>query len=169
MLKALNCKCEIVKNFSPAWFASVMGTGVLAITTMFYSGFIPILKEVAKWLFYLNVGLFFILLIPWTLRWLLFKNEALKDLNHPIISNFYATIAIGMLVLAADFIIIGKNLFIGKIFWFIGAFLTLFFGIVTPFMMFKGEHVKIEHINPCLLYTSPSPRDGLLSRMPSSA
>ena len=23
--------------------------------------------------------------------------------------------------------------------------------------------------NPCLLYTSPSPRDGLLSRMPSSA
>ena len=26
-----------------------------------------------------------------------------------------------------------------------------------------------NHINSCLLYTSPSPRDGLLSRMPSSA
>ena len=26
-----------------------------------------------------------------------------------------------------------------------------------------------ELINDCLLYTSPSPRDGLLSRMPSSA
>ena len=26
-----------------------------------------------------------------------------------------------------------------------------------------------EHANFCLLYTSPSPRDGLLSRMPSSA
>ena len=26
-----------------------------------------------------------------------------------------------------------------------------------------------EKPNPCLLYTSPSPRDGLLSRMPSSA
>ena len=26
-----------------------------------------------------------------------------------------------------------------------------------------------EFIYPCLLYTSPSPRDGLLSRMPSSA
>ena len=24
-------------------------------------------------------------------------------------------------------------------------------------------------VTPCLLYTSPSPRDGLLSRMPSSA
>ena len=28
-----------------------------------------------------------------------------------------------------------------------------------------GEHEPF----PCLLYTSPSPRDGLLSRMPSSA
>ena len=28
---------------------------------------------------------------------------------------------------------------------------------------------KIEGRNPCLLYTSPSPRDATLSRMPSSA
>ena len=28
---------------------------------------------------------------------------------------------------------------------------------------------NIRAIIPCLLYTSPSPRDGLLSRMPSSA
>ena len=27
----------------------------------------------------------------------------------------------------------------------------------------------IDYFNHCLLYTSPSPRDGLLSRMPSSA
>ena len=31
----------------------------------------------------------------------------------------------------------------------------------------KGINVLLEQ--PCLLYTSPSPRDGLLSRMPSSA
>ena len=32
----------------------------------------------------------------------------------------------------------------------------------------KGDtHIDLHHT--CLLYTSPSPRDGLLSRMPSSA
>ena len=33
------------------------------------------------------------------------------------------------------------------------------------------HHVNIStaRVNVCLLYTSPSPRDGLLSRMPSSA
>ena len=31
------------------------------------------------------------------------------------------------------------------------------------------EEMAIEQRDVCLLYTSPSPRDGLLSRMPSSA
>ena len=30
-------------------------------------------------------------------------------------------------------------------------------------------HMVDTHMRDCLLYTSPSPRDGLLSRMPSSA
>ena len=49
--------------------------------------------------------------------------------------------------------------------------------IATPYSLGTGfylsEHdliVTNEHvIRGCLLYTSPSPRDGLLSRMPSSA
>ena len=39
-------------------------------------------------------------------------------------------------------------------------------------LQFKNEHrayYKQTDPNSCLLYTSPSPRDGLLSRMPSSA
>ena len=34
---------------------------------------------------------------------------------------------------------------------------------------FKIFYSGVGKINACLLYTSPSPRDGLLSRMPSSA
>ena len=47
--------------------------------------------------------------------------------------------------------------------------------IVKEGKVFIGEdsEIKVEDIgaklNACLLYTSPSPRDGLLSRMPSSA
>ena len=35
--------------------------------------------------------------------------------------------------------------------------------------LFKSAHEIISKLKDCLLYTSPSPRDGLLSRMPSSA
>ena len=40
------------------------------------------------------------------------------------------------------------------------------------FYLKNGTDAAIEILpwgSPCLLYTSPSPRDGLLSRMPSSA
>ena len=33
----------------------------------------------------------------------------------------------------------------------------------------ESPEITLELLNACLLYTSPSPRDGLLSRMPSSA
>ena len=39
---------------------------------------------------------------------------------------------------------------------------------ITPAAASAGDEQQ-RGFSPCLLYTSPSPRDGLLSRMPSSA
>ena len=41
------------------------------------------------------------------------------------------------------------------------------FGFIGP--NGAGKSTSIRFMTTCLLYTSPSPRDGLLSRMPSSA
>ena len=35
--------------------------------------------------------------------------------------------------------------------------------------VYPANRLSTPYLNTCLLYTSPSPRDGLLSRMPSSA
>ncbi len=141
-------KSNFIQRFAPSWFAAIMGTGILAVASYLYSQYIPFLKDIAVALFYFNVILFFVLLIPWTLRWLLYRKNALADLEHPILSNFYATIAVAMLVLASNFIVIGKNILAGEIFWFTGAIATIFFSFVTLFIMFKGEHVTLDHINP---------------------
>ena len=42
-------------------------------------------------------------------------------------------------------------------------------GVSSPGFEWAVDTIITNHANPCLLYTSPSPRDGLLSRMPSSA
>ena len=42
-------------------------------------------------------------------------------------------------------------------------------GIGFPEMYLLDDMDKNINLYSCLLYTSPSPRDGLLSRMPSSA
>ena len=141
-------RSEFVKNFSPSWFACIMGTGIFAITSSFYSNYVPFLRYVSYVLFYLNIVMFFIFLVPWVLRWIFFKEECLKDLHHPVTSNFYATIAIGMLVLSADFMNIGKSVFLGEIFWFIGTPITILFSVLIPYIVFKHEGVEIDHVNP---------------------
>ena len=42
-------------------------------------------------------------------------------------------------------------------------------GRPDPETLMVGDAVDFWRVEDCLLYTSPSPRDGLLSRMPSSA
>ena len=46
-------------------------------------------------------------------------------------------------------------------------FVMIHVGIASPTLI--GEDCSITHHATCLLYTSPSPRDATLSRMPSSA
>ena len=57
-----------------------------------------------------------------------------------------------------------------------GIFLIIIILIVYPVNGFMGDHrydtcqdYDTSNVNYCLLYTSPSPRDATLSRMPSSA
>ena len=45
---------------------------------------------------------------------------------------------------------------------------SCFSALLTPQGKYLYDFIIIKH-KSCLLYTSPSPRDGLLSRMPSSA
>ena len=42
-------------------------------------------------------------------------------------------------------------------------------GVPSNIVCTLAQKVILAQGSPCLLYTSPSPRDGLLSRMPSSA
>jgi tellurite resistance protein TehA-like permease len=66
---------RVIKNFAPSWFASVMGTGIFAVTSKYYSCYWPWLNNVAACLWILNIILFCVLLIPWITRWFLFTKN----------------------------------------------------------------------------------------------
>ena len=46
---------------------------------------------------------------------------------------------------------------------------SIFMPAVSSYLTGRDNRLAFILVQPCLLYTSPSPRDGLLSRMPSSA
>src|SRR5665647_3159254 len=83
--------------------------------------------------------------------------------NMSIITNMTKTQKrkLHFILLALAFLIIGIISPFEK-YW------SLLFFIPGYFIISAGT-LKQALLNICLLYTSPSPRDGLLSRMPSSA
>jgi C4-dicarboxylate transporter/malic acid transport protein len=145
---------QMVKNLSPAWFASVMGTGIFAVASKYYACYWSLLNNIAVVLWIINIILFLGIAIPWILRWLLFRDYALKDLNHPITGQFYATMPIGCLVLAVDFLIFGSgyigaslSLILAKGLWVIGAVLSLKTAVIIPVLNYFNQ-ITIEDINP---------------------
>jgi C4-dicarboxylate transporter/malic acid transport protein len=138
----------IIKNFSPAWFASVMGTGALSLACNSYSHFLPFLRTVGLVLFYFNIAWAFILLIPWVLRWILYPNHAMSDLNHPITTQFYPTIGVGFMLIGMGTVVYLQNVITGFIFWSAGTLVTIFFAVLIPLIIFEGKHIQLDHINP---------------------
>lgn len=145
---------KVVKNFSPAWFAAVMGTGIFSIASNYYAYYWTWLHNLSVILWSMNIVLFLLLLIPWILRWCLWRDRAFGDLNHPITGQFYATMPIGCSVLAADFLLCGPDyisapllLIIAKALWITGALLSLTTAIITPVLHYFNK-ITIEDINP---------------------
>ncbi len=140
---------SVIAEFSPSWFAVVMGTGVFATSThlMNSSHPSPALDYLVRILVPLNFIFFFIILIPWSLRWILFTQNAIEDLKHPVRGNFYVTMGIGSLALSLNLSLFGmKDVAYG--FWLLGSGAVVFFQVLVMFLTFVGERVKLEHISP---------------------
>ena len=138
----------VIRYFAPSWFAAVMGTGVVAVNSFNYGQTFPLLKSLGEIVHWGNVILFLILLVPWTLRWFRHRPEALAALKNPIMSQFYATIAIALLVLGLQFLVYGTQVGIAATLWGIGVVLTIVFSFLAPWVLFTSDQVSLDHVTP---------------------
>lgn len=139
---------EITRNFAPGWFAAVMGTGVLALTTRSLARHWPQLALPAEALHWFNSLLFIALAVPWLTRWLRFPAAAMQTLRHPVQANFYPTFSIALLVLAAQWQAFMPGSGIAPGLWWLGVGLHFAFSFAVLYVMFGGEHVAVDHVTP---------------------
>ena len=139
---------DIARTFAPGWFAAVMGTGVLALTTSSLGQHWPVLALPAAVLHWFNSGLFLLLAVPWLTRWLRYRSAAMATLQHPVQANFYPTFSIALLVLAAQWLVFTPYLGVALVLWWLGVILHFIFSLAVLFYMFRGEHVTVDHVTP---------------------
>jgi C4-dicarboxylate transporter/malic acid transport protein len=135
-----------IKYFVPGWFAVIMGTGGLGNIIFLWQHAFPAAKYLGMGVALVADILYFIVLIIWLLRLYLFLPYVLRDLAHPIQSNFFVTMPIATAILGTNLYIVWSQylneypLFI-TIFtlWVISSVLVLALTFLTTFKMMQSE------------------------------
>jgi C4-dicarboxylate transporter/malic acid transport protein len=143
---------EVVRQFTPNWFAVTMGTGVLALTLMQFPVAVPGLPAIAESLWFLNIGLFTLFAGLYLARWILYFDEASRIFAHPVASMFFGCIPMGMATIINGFLVFGVARFgpaaidIAYVLWWLDAAMSVACGLLVPFMMFTRQSHSIDQM-----------------------
>lgn len=145
---------NLIKHFSPAWFAAIMGTGGFANVLYMLGGKSALWHGLGIAVAWLNVLMFILLLIPWIARWFLHYETLKKDLEHPVMSNFFVTMPVGAMIVGTNASLMGTN-FLGQsavyaiawITWLIGITGALIFGVYAGYNMMRTEQTPPQMMN----------------------
>lgn len=149
-----------VRNFSPAWFAAVMGTGGLADVLYGWGRDIPAARDLGVMFGVVTAVFFTVLMVPWVWRWLGHTEAARRDLDHPLIGNFYVTMPVAAMIVALDADAMGSTwLAPGVLYaitltgWLVGVAGVLFLAVYNGFTLIRNGGPTPNLINFAWLLT----------------
>lgn len=141
---------EIVRNFTPNWFAATMGTGALALVLNQFPLPLAGLHGAAVGLWLFNIGLFTLFSLLYIARWIFFFDEAKRIFDHPVMSMFFGTIPMGLATIVNGFIVFGPALFSGRAIvvahalWWLDTAMSVVCGVAIPYFMFTRQEHSVE-------------------------
>jgi len=138
-----------VRDLHPGWFASVMGTAILAVATYLNPGNLTALRAAAHGLgaglAVLAYALGAVLAVAYTVRWVRHRGAALADLHHPVLGAMHATLPGGLLVLAVMTSVVGPDLMPGRavtvliaVLALVGSILAVVISVAFAMTLFVG-------------------------------
>lgn len=151
-LASLQSPREIVRQFTPNWFAATMGTGILALALNQLPVPIPGVKIVAEALWVFNIGLFALFTILYAARWIFFFDGARRIFGHSVVSMFFGCIPMGLATIINGLMAFGLARWgegvvpVAEALWWIDVALAVACGISIPFMMFTRQEHAIDQM-----------------------
>lgn len=143
---------EVIRQFTPNWFAATMGTGVLALALAQLPGANPALHAIAEVLWLFNILLFLLFTGLYAARWLLFFSEARRIFGHSTVSMFFGTIPMGLATIINGFLLFGLPrwgdgvIALTEVLWWLDVAMSLACGVLIPYMMFTRQEHSIDQM-----------------------
>jgi C4-dicarboxylate transporter/malic acid transport protein len=143
---------EVIRQFTPNWFAATMGTGILSAVLTQLPVHIPGLFHLAEALWMLNIVMFLTFALLYTARWVMFFDQARRVFGHSTVSMFFGTIPMGMATIINGLFIFGLPrwgdgvLPLAEALWWLDVAMSLACGALIPFMMFTRQEHRIDQM-----------------------
>jgi C4-dicarboxylate transporter/malic acid transport protein len=141
---------EVIRHFTPNWFAMTMGTGITAICLNTLATNEPWLKSICTGIWLWNIGLFILFSLMFTARCLLFKDSLIQTLKHSTQPMFLGCIPMGLITIVNGFIFFGLPLMgqtavnIAINLWWLDVALSIACVLVVPCYMFVIHDHALE-------------------------
>ncbi|MFX0574312.1 TDT family transporter [Nocardia nepalensis] len=136
-----------LRHLGPNWFATVMGTSIVANAAATLPLQFPGLRAAATVVWALAAVLLVVLSVAFVMHWVRYPES--RRLDHPVMAHFYGappmallTVGAGTLVLGRDVIGLDAALAVDWVLWSVGTALGLMTAIAIPYRMFTRHHVE---------------------------
>ncbi len=151
-LSRLDRPLEMVRQFTPNWFAATMGTGVLALILPQLPGVGGALRPIAEALWWFDVGLFLLFSGLYAARWMLFGHEAKRIFGHSVVSMFIGTIPMGLATILNGALAFASPRFgrgvvpVVEALWWLDVAMAVACGVGIPYLMFTRQKHRIDEM-----------------------
>lgn len=133
----------------PNWFASVMGTGIVAIAAASLPFSVPGITVFATTVWVLALLLLVAVVVATAGHWTLHGEVARGHLDDPMMSHFYGAPAMGLMTVGAGAMLVGHHLIsmpaalaLDWVLWTVGTLLGLTTAVLVPIRAFTSHEVR---------------------------
>jgi C4-dicarboxylate transporter/malic acid transport protein len=138
-----------LQQFGPNWFASVMGTGIVATAGATLPVHVTGLHVFSRVVWVAASLLLVVLVVAVTAQWIRHPTVARSHAHNPQMTHFYGAAPMALMTIGSGALLIGKDL-IGErvavdlawVLWTAGTIGGLFTAASIPFLMFTQFHVE---------------------------
>jgi C4-dicarboxylate transporter/malic acid transport protein len=148
MLKELKRPGDVFRDIGPNWYASIMGTGIVAIAGADLPFRVPGLHTFATVVWALAAAALIALTAAWAVHWIRYPDRARAHADHPVMAQFWGappmalmTVGTGTLLLGRGLIGLGAAVDTDWVLWGAGTALGLVTACWIPYLMMTRHQI----------------------------
>ncbi|WP_282797323.1 TDT family transporter [Streptomyces sp. CC224B] len=153
-----------VRHLGPNWYASVMGTAIVANAGVALPGAVPGLRTACAAVWALSLLMLAALLAARTAHWLHHRDQARAHLLDPAVAPFYGCLSMALLAVGAATVLVGRDwiglgaaVALDAVLFAAGTATGLAAAVAVPYLMVVRHEVRADQASPVWLLPVVAP------------